>query len=159
LNHDVDNPDQYLRDAHGRVKLNDFNNAEILDWNVKSNKAYCKTDRGAWGGMYRAPEEFRGDYIDEQIDVYALGNNLYTLLTGLWPFYEDKPYGVVQKKIHAKQRPFIDDRYRQGHFIEQRFIHLMEQCWEHRAEDRPSVFQVLAALRRLNETYWRTKQR
>ncbi|GKY90844.1 hypothetical protein MPSEU_000057200 [Mayamaea pseudoterrestris] len=150
-------PDQYLRDANGQVRLNDFNNAEILDWNVTNNQRYCKTDRGAWGGMYRAPEEFRGDYIDEQIDVYALGNNLYTLLTGLWPFYEHESYSVVQRKLHAKERPFIDDRYRHGHVIEQRFVHLMERCWEHTPENRPSVFQVLDALRRLKETYTRTK--
>lgn len=142
-------PDQYLRSKDGKVKLNDFNNAEILDWNVKQNNQYCLTDRGQWGGMYRSPEEFRGDPIDEQIDVYSLGNNFYTLLTGLWPFYEDIPYRVVQEKIHKKERPFIDERYRNGHKVEQELIKWMELCWKHRPKDRPSVFQVLEALRKI----------
>ena len=26
--------------------------------------------------------------LNEKIDVYSFGNNIYALLTGLWPFYE-----------------------------------------------------------------------
>jgi serine/threonine protein kinase len=43
-------PVQWLRSKDGKLKLNDFNNAEILDWNRKE-KSYCKADRGSWGGM------------------------------------------------------------------------------------------------------------
>lgn len=150
-------PVQYLRSVEGKMKLNDFNNAEILDWDPKNNM-YCPTDRGRWGGMYRSPEEFRGDPIDEKIDVFSLGNNLYTLLTGLWPFYEDKPYTVVQTKVLARETPFIDDRYRHGHFIEQRLVILMEWCWKHIPEARPSVFEVLEALKSTKTMYKQQSQ-
>lgn len=46
-------PVQWLRSKDGTIKLNDFNNAEILDWSRKEN-SYCKADRGSWGGMVRA---------------------------------------------------------------------------------------------------------
>lgn len=46
--------------------------------------------------QYRSPEEFDGRDLDEQIDIFSLGNNFYALLTGLWPFYENEDDGFVQ---------------------------------------------------------------
>lgn len=43
-------PVQWLRSDDGTLKLNDFNNAEILDWSREKN-SYCNVDRGFWGGM------------------------------------------------------------------------------------------------------------
>jgi serine/threonine protein kinase len=80
-------PVQWLRSrSSGRLKLNDFNNAEILAvdhrLSATSNVTYCKTNRGVWGGTFRSPEELLGEPVDEQIDVYSMGNIIYTLLTG-----------------------------------------------------------------------------
>lgn len=47
-------------------------------------------------GQYRAPEENRDDYLDEKIDVYSFGNNIYGLLTGLWVFYDTDDDEAVQ---------------------------------------------------------------
>jgi hypothetical protein len=49
VNGDI-HPVQWLRAVDGKVKLNDFNNADIMDWNPEEH-AYCKLDRGYWGGM------------------------------------------------------------------------------------------------------------
>ena len=38
--------------------------------------------------QYRSPEEFGSGILDERVDVYAFGQNIYTLLTGLWPYYD-----------------------------------------------------------------------
>ena len=45
---------------------------------------------------YRSPEEFAARDLNEQIDVFSFGNNIYALLTGLWVFYENEDDGVVQ---------------------------------------------------------------
>ena len=45
--------------------------------------------------QYRAPEEFDATYLDEKIDVFSFGNNIYGLLTGLWVFYDTDDDGVV----------------------------------------------------------------
>lgn len=45
-------PVQWLRAADGKLKLNDFNGAEILDWNEKEKRS-CKINRGMWGGNVR----------------------------------------------------------------------------------------------------------
>ena len=40
--------------------------------------------------QWRAPEEYKDAPLTEKIDVWSLGNNLYSLLTGLDPLYEIK---------------------------------------------------------------------
>lgn len=42
-------PVQWLQAADGTIKLNDFNNAELLDFDLGYGD-YCKKDRGVWGG-------------------------------------------------------------------------------------------------------------
>ena len=51
---------------------------------------YCKIYR-CYGGTYRSPEEFRCMDSNEGMDTYSMGNNIYILLTGLWPFYQYDP--------------------------------------------------------------------
>lgn len=87
-------PVQWLRSqVDGKLKLNDFNNAELLYLNSspgENDTTFCKVNRGYWSGSYRSPEEILGQLIDEKIDVYSMGNNIYTLITGLVSFPAEK---------------------------------------------------------------------
>jgi serine/threonine protein kinase len=151
-------PVQWLFSNRRQLKLNDFNNADILQWS-RSENDYCKVDRGSWGGMYRSPEEFEGELADEKIDVYSMGNTIYVLLTGYWPFYEDKSYSVVQGKVMNATRPFVDDRYRHRSFIEGQMVEIMERMWEHDPADRPSIFEVIAFLTNVRAKVFRNGER
>lgn len=71
--------EQWLIAPDRSVKLNDFNNAREPMWNAKE-KRYCEK-RSTYGGIWRSPEEFDGYSQDESIDVYAYGNNIYTLVS------------------------------------------------------------------------------
>jgi serine/threonine protein kinase len=141
-------PVQWLRSPAGDLKLNDFNNAEILTFNPKSN-TYCKKNRGSWGGMYRSPEEFYGYAIDEQVDIYSFGNNIYTLITGLWPFYVESDYEYAYSRVMKGIRPFVDERYVNRSYIEGSMIKLMRQCWKQSPEQRPSASEVVRTLREI----------
>jgi hypothetical protein len=48
-----------------------------------------------------------------------------------------------------KQRPKIDTNFKTSGLIERRFVELMEQCWQHDPNERPSIFDVLKSLREL----------
>jgi serine/threonine protein kinase len=37
--------------------------------------------------QWRAPEEYKDIPIDEKIDIWSLGNNFYSILTGVYPFF------------------------------------------------------------------------
>jgi serine/threonine protein kinase len=98
--------------------------------------------------QYRAPEEYPGKNIYEGIDTFSLGNNMYTLLTGLWPFYEYDSYSKIQRKLLNHERAYIDPRYRSRSYAENKLVEVMEQTWEFNPKDRISIFKVVEALRK-----------
>jgi hypothetical protein len=51
------------------------------------------------------------------IYIYSLGNNVYSLLHGLWVFYENEDDSVVQDKILS------------GEYAEQQLVEIMQACW------------------------------
>lgn len=143
--HDLDSG-QYLLDKNGHLKLNDFNKARILPWNVKE-KRYCKFFSNA-DEVLRAPEEIFGGFADDSSDVVSLGKIMYTLLTGLIPYYDKSKSEDALKAIVDGEKPFIDERYRTRSFIEGRLCEIMERCWKPKKRvDRITVFDVIADLR------------
>jgi serine/threonine protein kinase len=85
----------------------------------------------------------------EGIDTFSLGNNIYTLLTGMWPFYEYErvSYSVIQRKLLRHERAYIEPRYRSRSSAENKVVEVMGQTWEFDPNDRISIFKVVQALR------------
>lgn len=86
-------------------------------------------------------------YIDEGIDTFALGNNFYCLLTGLWPFYNWTDYSIIQQKLLRKERTYVDPRWRTRSFIEGKLVEVMEETWAHNPDERISIFEVIDFLK------------
>mmetsp|Transcript_113949 Transcript_113949/g.170435 ORF Transcript_113949/g.170435 Transcript_113949/m.170435 type:complete len:135 (-) Transcript_113949:73-477(-) len=108
---------------------------------------YCSYYNGPGFGNYRSPEEFSNDNLDEKIDVFSFGNNIYALLTGLWVFYENEDDAVVQKKVKNGEIAYVDPRYKARSFAEKKLIEVMEQCWIFNPKDRIDIFEVVRLLR------------
>jgi len=92
----------WLRD--GSVKIMDFGIARLIQRD---------TGLTAVGYMvgtpeYMAPEQFMGDTIDSQVDVWAYGVVLYELLTGRNPFAANTPGVVMYKVTHEEAPPVCD---------------------------------------------------
>jgi serine/threonine protein kinase len=85
--------------------------------------------------------------LNEKIDVWSLGMNMYALLTGVNPFYNDLTEEEVQQKVADGEKPFVDPRYRSRSFAEGQLIEIMELCWTYDADDRPDVFEIARRLR------------
>jgi serine/threonine-protein kinase len=90
----------------GTVIITDFGLAKPLD----PGDEPALTAMGVVVGTpdYIAPEQARGDAIDERVDIYALGGTMYFLLTGTPPFRtgergQDKYLKVVSR--HLKNPP------------------------------------------------------
>jgi hypothetical protein len=102
--------------------------------------------------QYRAPEEFAEGELDEKIDVFSMGNNIYALLTGLWIFYDhDGNDDEVQKRIAGGERAFVDPRWKERSYIESQLVEVMEQCWEQDPTKRLDIFAVVTLLRGILE--------
>jgi len=141
---------QWLRTRDNRLVLGDFNRAEVMDWNDEKQE-YCMYNNGFAYGNYRSPEEFNGKDLNEKIDIFSYGNNVYGLLTGLWPFYENEDDDFVQRQIIDGKTSYIDDRYRERSYGEGKMVNLIEQCWQFKPEDRPDIFEIVRFLRRALE--------
>lgn len=107
--------------------------------------------------QYRAPEEFRPTWLNEQIDVFSFGNNIYALLTGLWVFYAIDDDETVHKELINGKRAFVDPRWKRQSFIESKLVDVMEACWKQEPKKRITIFQAVKMLREIKEQYEREK--
>jgi len=133
--------------------LNDFNSAYVLPWNVMREK-YCRI-RSRHTSVSRSPEELSGGKQDETKDIYAYGNSIYKILTGLRIFYDElyreKPMLQIVRDIRAGERPYIDHRFRTRSFIESKLVELIESCWKHRGNHRPAMSDIVNILQRIKD--------
>src|SRR5918911_1655513 len=88
-------PQNVLLDGDGRAKVTDFGIARSLD---VDGMTITGTIMGT--SNYIAPEQARGQPVDEQTDVYSLGCVLYELLTGDVPYGGDNFVSVAMRHVH-----------------------------------------------------------
>jgi eukaryotic-like serine/threonine-protein kinase len=88
-------PQNVLLDADGRAKVTDFGIAHAVD---VDGMTITGTVMGT--SNYIAPEQARGQAVDEQTDVYSLGCVLYELLTGEVPFEGDNFVAVAMRHVN-----------------------------------------------------------
>ncbi len=97
--------------------------------------------------QWRAPEEYLDKFLTEKVDVYALGNNIYGLLTGLMPYQEKGKWWEVYLHVRKGDKVFIDPRYKQRSLAEAKLVEIIEKCHELNPMHRPSIFEVVGFLR------------
>lgn len=117
VHYDV-NPRNYIINALGIPKINDFNVAEFITWDDDGPCGFESRLHEPW---WRAPEEMVPEAegsparrITEAVDVYSLGNVLYLLLTGLEPRGKEKKkerYQIVSSIVASGARPTLPEFY------------------------------------------------
>src|SRR5437764_14172846 len=88
-------PQNVILDADGRAKVTDFGIAHAVD---VDGLTITGTIMGT--SNYIAPEQARGQPVDEQTDVYSLGCVLYELLAGEVPFDGDNFVAVAMRHVN-----------------------------------------------------------
>jgi eukaryotic-like serine/threonine-protein kinase len=99
-------PQNVLLDRDGRAKVTDFGIARSLD---VDGMTITGTIMGT--SNYIAPEQARGQPVDEQTDVYSLGCVLYELLVGEVPYDGDNFVTVAMRHVNDPV-PHVADRRR-----------------------------------------------
>ncbi len=98
--------------SSGKVKVTDFGLVRPVD----PGSEPALTALGVVVGTpdYIAPEQARGEAIDERVDIYALGGTLYYLLVGTPPFRTGDPAEDKYLKVVARhlRDPAPDPRAR-----------------------------------------------
>jgi serine/threonine protein kinase len=88
-------PDNIMFRTDGTAVLVDFGIARAID----STTHLTRTGMSIGTPHYMSPEQCRGDKIDGRSDIYALGVQLFELLTGKVPYKAESTAGIILKHI------------------------------------------------------------
>jgi hypothetical protein len=119
---------QFLVDFEGRIKLNDFNRCRLMPHNNVTNEK-CRIRIPSAPGLERSPEEYLLKEVDEKLDVYSLGNVLYSILTGTKP-WRDEGSNAVKIKVRNGKKPHIDEAFRKDGTSDAAFAVLVNLAYE-----------------------------
>ncbi|MBL0185115.1 MAG: protein kinase [Candidatus Obscuribacter sp.] len=81
------------------VQIVDFGIARYIYEEVTKTQALTKAVDIFGSPMYMSPEQFLGEEITAQSDIYSLGCVLYEMLTGTPPFTDENPVKLVLKQM------------------------------------------------------------
>jgi serine/threonine protein kinase len=87
------NPNNIFIQSDGQVKIIDFGLA-CPTGNLDCNFLFPGTI------FYIAPEQIKGDAVDERTDIYSLGITVYEMLAGKRPFPEDKSQNLINLHVN-----------------------------------------------------------
>lgn len=72
----------------------------------------------------------------------------YAMLTGAYPFPEECADATVQQYVKLGKTPFIDPRWKDNSYAEGELVKVIEDCWAYKAEDRPTISELVIRLRK-----------
>jgi serine/threonine-protein kinase len=100
-------PANILLDADGNAFLTDFGIARRIanQRGGEDGPTLANTGLPVGTPQYMAPEQLRGEHLDQRTDVYALGAVLYEMLTGVAPHEADSPFEVAALAVSAPILP------------------------------------------------------
>ena len=138
-------PSNLVRLSDGRVKVTDFGLAKPVDPGAEP----ALTAMGVVVGTpdYIAPEQARGEPIDERVDIYALGGTLYFLLTGIPPFRTGKPAEDKYLKVVARHlRNPAPDAAVTNPSVDRELAGLTRAMMAKKSTERPAYDELVASL-------------
>lgn len=138
-------PSNLVRLTDGKCKVTDFGLAKPMD----PGSEPALTAMGVVVGTpdYIAPEQARGESIDERVDIYALGGTMYYLLTGMPPFRTGKPAEDKYLKVVARHlRNPAPDASVTNPNVDRELAELGKQMMNKKPADRPGYEELIARL-------------
>lgn len=126
-----------------RVRVLDFGMAKILRGNLNHSVNALTQQNMVFGTPeYMAPEQARGEEVDERSDIYAVGIILYEMLTGELPFRSNTPIGAMT--AHLVEEPEAPSKRVRGRSIAPALEAVVLHALAKRPEDRYPTAEILA---------------
>lgn len=141
------NPRNIAITRGGKPRLNDFNIAEFLKYDPTTNET-CGFRSRLHEPWWRAPEEMDMSHqtiVNEKVDIYALGNILFHILTTHSPRgkMQRERMDEVREQVRAGVRPELPKIYKKNKDpIVLAFKEAMDMCFEPNPALRATSRQV-----------------
>jgi serine/threonine-protein kinase len=127
-------PANVMLDTQNKAILMDFGIAKIV-----GGQQHTATGAVIGTALYMAPEQIRGEKIDERVDVYAIGVTLFEMLHGQPPYEADSAMTLMMMHLND---PIPDLRELQPHAPDE-LIAVVEKAL---AKDRTQRYQSAAEM-------------
>ncbi|MCH8123489.1 MAG: serine/threonine protein kinase, partial [Bacteroidetes bacterium] len=126
----------------GNVMLTTRNRAIILDFGLAKlgGGSDLTRSRSSVGTLpYMAPEQLRGEKVDQRTDIWGLGTVLYEMVSGQRPFQGEYDAAVTYSILNVDPTPLdsICDDLPEG------FCNIIERCLAKNPEDRYQTAEEL----------------
>lgn len=121
--------------------------AKLLDFGIAYSESDPRlTQSGTLCGTpaYMAPEQAQAREVTMQTDYYALGVNLFEMLSGRLPFYADSPLGILLKHLQTKP-PTLRAHVEAG-VLPRAAVELTERLLKKEKQNRPESAKELREL-------------
>lgn len=133
-------PENILMDDFLCPKIADFGLSKVINHDIYSLGSSSDPDiKGT--SLYIAPEILTNYEYSEKSDVYAFSMIVYEIMTNEKPFKNIGNICTIWNKVNSKERPEFSFP------IPQAYKTLIEKCWSHDPEKRPSFSQIVEQLR------------
>ena len=130
-----------LLDSGRRCKVTDFG----LSKSESLNTAATQSTMGGGGAKgtpaYMAPELLQSNTFTEKTDVYAYGMIVFEVLAGDTPWSGLNQMQIMMQVCIQKDRPKLDGGAPAD------LVALMQRCWDHEPDARPTFAAIKAELR------------
>ncbi|WAS98754.1 serine/threonine protein kinase [Nannocystis punicea] len=113
------------------VKLLDFGMAKLVE-----GERDITSEQVLGTANYMAPEQVRGEALDERVDVYACGLLFYRMLSGAPPFVADNNSALLYKQVHEVPPP-LAVKLPPGSEVPPELAQLIDRCIAKDPEARP----------------------
>jgi formylglycine-generating enzyme required for sulfatase activity len=99
IHRDIKPANVLLESDGGRVKITDFGLARAVD-----DGSLSQSGTVAGTPLYMAPEQARGEPLDNRADLFSLGSTLYAMATGQPPFHAAGSVAIMYRVVEETPR-------------------------------------------------------
>jgi serine/threonine protein kinase len=137
----------FLAQREGRtiVKLLDFGISKTIG---EETLSLTKTGMVVGTPFYLAPEQARGDDVDQRIDVWAMGVLLYEMITGTTPFRAENYNKLIVRILTTRAEPPSTRQPRLAKEIEQVIMTALSHDRDDRYADAGQMLSAFQEARR-----------
>lgn len=132
------------------LKVGDFGLSKLLKVKHAHDMYRLTGETGSY--RYMAPEVFEHRNYDAKVDVFSFAMILYQMFEGVAPFANYEPHDAA-KHVSKKDRPIFRAKTYPAEMKE-----LIEQCWDHDVQNRPTFLEILNKLENIKnlprEHHW-----